>query len=223
MTKETFDLFVREFKPRYQDRSPIVVYEKKFHVLMRDYIIPLPQGYDTNDLILQHQDNCECKDIPSHIVKHLVVQTKKVLDQVKGKFSYAAFVFAHPEDKKQVHHHLHIQSLLPPIQNNKEIAIFVSFEGSYTFEYFKQIVSHNVVKREKLFLRNENDHVADFVSANNWNPITHTIKPNQYVLFNGQTMIHGGHINSGCGIWIVLSLCEADISCSENEVIINDY
>lgn len=208
ITQEEFESYILSVKPRLEGISPSIVNNVRFHTLLKDYLIKLDDEFTSNPYVQNHQKTCECEPVPKNVVNFLAYKTKEILDKYNVKFGYAAFVHTDNINKQQVKTHLHIQSVMEPLKLNKEIAIFVSFAGEYEFEYFPTTVNHSTVLNHQLFLRNEEDKVADFV-----NPMerkTIRVKGGDAVLFDGQNLIHGGKIISGCGMWVILSLCSCD-------------
>lgn len=224
MTDEYLKQFITEMEPRYVGTSPSVVNDRKFHTLLHNYLIPPPEGYAKYDFVSEHKYTCECVSIPTKLVKTLADATKQVLDKVNGKFTYGAFVFADTLNKQQVKHHMHIQALMNPVPNYKEIILFVSTEDAeYDFEYYRETVDRETVESNKLFLRNEHDMVAEFIKQNNLVMQASTLKHRQYGVFNGQTLIHGGRIKQGSGIWVILCMCDCDVEVGDGEVVVGNY
>lgn len=216
--------YIRNIAIRNDGISPSVVNDKKFHTILHNYLIPPPEGYADFDFVAEHKYTCESIHVPTSVVRFLAEQTKTVLDQINGKFTYAAFVFADSINKQQVQHHLHIQSLMDPLPNFKEIVIFISpDDAQYQVEYFDHVVDKNQVLREKLFLRNEQDCVRDYVNQHNLKISQQLVKSHQFGVFNGQNLIHGGKIVNGSGIWVILSMCECDIEITNGQMIFRDF
>ncbi len=221
---ETLKYFINHVSPRFDGRSPTVVNDKKFHTILNSYLIKPPVGYGDLPFVVEHKKTCECFEVPSSIVKMLAGKTKNILDKINGKFTYAAFVFTDANDKQEVAPHLHIQALLDPIENYKEIILFVPAEDSeYEFLFYEKELTKQEVLENDLHLRNENDKVHRFLFENNIKLQTKKIKNKQFGVFNGQTLIHGGELVKGSGIWVVLSMCTCDVDVPYGDVVIDDY
>jgi hypothetical protein len=218
---DKFNDYIDQFEPSYTGYSPVIVNDTRFHIKLRDYIIPLPESYTNEEKINIHRDTmCQCRDIPNDITNYLILKTKELLDKINGKFSYAAFVFTNNIDKQEVKHHLHIQSIFERLDAYKDIALFVSFDGVYDFKYYSQPVDKDTVLSNELYLRNNLDMVGQYIIDNSLQSGSNIITGGQAVIFDGQTMIHGGNIISGSGIWVVLSMCTTSVDIKHGGIVI---